>query len=165
LSWAPASDAETPVAGLSYNLSIGTTSAGLEVLPPMADLSNGFRLLPKMGNTQLKTSRTIKNLSPGKYYWRVQTIDNNFEGSDFTPLDSFYVGQIWTGNISADWNNGGNWLGGIVPDSLNPVEIPSVPAGGIFPVIDSDSKFTVKDLIINDGATIDITTADTLIVK
>ena len=42
LSWTAPADARTPAAGLSYNLRIGTTPGGSDILGPMADTATGL---------------------------------------------------------------------------------------------------------------------------
>ncbi|ETR68645.1 MAG: hypothetical protein OMM_10308, partial [Candidatus Magnetoglobus multicellularis str. Araruama] len=92
LSWSAASDAETiSSSGLNYNLYIGSTPGGTDILSPMAlPLSNGYRLLPARGHIQTLTT-TIKNLTVGTYYWGVQAIDTAFKGSEFSTGYSFTV--------------------------------------------------------------------------
>ena len=91
LSWGPSTDAQTPQGSLSYNLRIGTTSGGCDVVSPMANWENGFRKLPGIGNTSHQTYRAINELEPGDYYWSVQAIDQAFEGSAFSAEHSFTV--------------------------------------------------------------------------
>jgi len=64
LSWS-GSDAETlSSAGLNYNLRIGSTSGGNDILAPMAyPLSNGYRMIPERGMFQNLT--TTVNLPDG----------------------------------------------------------------------------------------------------
>jgi hypothetical protein len=90
-TWRRSSDHETPSKGLSYNLSIGTTKTGCEILSPMADLATGLRKVAKLGNVNQDTTWAIRNLLPGKYYWTVQAIDHSFAGSEFAPIDSFTI--------------------------------------------------------------------------
>jgi hypothetical protein len=90
LSWNAASDGQTPAAGLSYNLRVGTTPGGSDVVSPMAS-SGGFRRLPAIGNAGEHTSFTLANLPNGTYYWSVQAIDNSFAGSAFASEQSFTV--------------------------------------------------------------------------
>ncbi|KPA17730.1 hypothetical protein MHK_002052, partial [Candidatus Magnetomorum sp. HK-1] len=89
-SWSAASDSETiSSTGLNYNLRIGSTPGGMDILSPMAvPLSNGYRLLPACGSIQTLTA-SINNLSDGTYYWSVQAIDTAFEGSEFATENSF----------------------------------------------------------------------------
>ena len=53
-------------------------------MAPTSNLATGYRRVPEPGNTGHKTSRDLK-LPPGVYYWSVQTVDNGFSGSGFTP--------------------------------------------------------------------------------
>jgi len=83
LSWSKSSDNETPQNALTYNLRIGSSPGGADILSPMSNLNDGFRKVPSLGNTNHDTSWTINNLAEGNYYWSVQTIDNSFAGSNF----------------------------------------------------------------------------------
>ena len=92
LSWAQASDEQTPAGGLSYNLRVGANAGGFDVISPQADVNDGFRRLPQMGNVQARTSATLTNLMPGTtYYWSVQAIDTAFAGSSFASEQTFFV--------------------------------------------------------------------------
>ena len=92
LSWSQALDNQTAQAGLTYNLRVGrTTPNGVEIVSPLSNLANGFRRVPKIGNTNHRTSLAIKNLPVGIYYWSVQAIDNAFAGSAFAAERSFTV--------------------------------------------------------------------------
>ena len=90
LSWSAASDSKTPAAALTYNLRVGVTSGGSEVVSPMAS-SGGDRFLPQMGNAQERTIAILRDLPPGTYFWSVQAIDNNFAGSPFSAEETFVV--------------------------------------------------------------------------
>lgn len=90
--WRPAPDAESDTSGLTYNLCVGTTPEGGELLSPMSDTS-GYRQLPRRGNVgQALRWRLKKPLDEGLYYWGVQTVDQAFAGSPFT-TDCFFVGN------------------------------------------------------------------------
>ena len=84
--WPAASDEQTPAAGLTYNLRIGTTPGASDLLPSMS-LPSGFRQIVRSGNMDHALSFTlpISNILdlPG-VYWSVQAIDNTFAGSAFT---------------------------------------------------------------------------------
>ena len=80
-SWNAASDAQTPSAGLSYNLRVGTTPGGDEVSSAMA-AANGYRRVARLGNAGQRTSWTLA-MPPGPYYWSVQALDGAFQGSAF----------------------------------------------------------------------------------
>ncbi len=89
-TWAAATDPQTPSAGLSYNLRVGTTPGGSDVFATMSDTdangsngANGLRRLPAAGPIQ-GTSYTLQGLDPTrKYYWSVQAVDTAFAGSPF----------------------------------------------------------------------------------
>ncbi len=88
--WNRATDPQTPSPGLTYNLRIGTSLNGINTQSPMANLSNGYRKVVRLGNTNHDTSWTIKNLDTTQtYYWSVQAIDNSFAGSQFSAEQSF----------------------------------------------------------------------------
>ena len=83
LSWTEATDAQTPAAGLSYNLRIGTTPGGNQVTAGMANASSGYRRVAQLGNAQERTSWTVKLQRQGIHYWSVQAVDGAFAGSPF----------------------------------------------------------------------------------
>ncbi|MBI3855758.1 MAG: Ig-like domain-containing protein, partial [Planctomycetes bacterium] len=91
LSWNASTDTQTPAAGLTYNLRVGTTPGGQQVKAPMADLATGLRRIPASGNAQQNLSWTLKKLPPGTYYWSVQAIDNGFLASGWSAEASFTV--------------------------------------------------------------------------
>jgi PKD repeat protein len=82
--------------GVTYNLRIGTTPGGYEIVSPMADTKTGYRRIPANGNAQNNTSWFIKDLKPAvTYYWSVQAIDAAFKGGPWTPEQSFIMGDIY----------------------------------------------------------------------
>ena len=91
LNWGAAFDSTTATPGLTYNVMIGTSSNAIDVVSPHSNISSGLRKFAKMGNAQLDTTFLIKDLPKGTYYWRVQTIDNNFEGSAFSIEDTIVI--------------------------------------------------------------------------
>lgn len=91
LIWDKASDAQTPSNGLFYNVLIGTTKGGIDVVSPMSDITTGKRKIIGIGNANQNLKYDIQNLKPGKYYWSVQAIDNGYLGGSFAPIDSFIV--------------------------------------------------------------------------
>jgi hypothetical protein len=118
LQWQMATDLETPQAGLSYNLRVGKTPGGVDVVSPMADVQSGFRKIPAMGNVQENTSWTIHHLVPGRYYWSVQAVDNAFAGSLFGLERSFVVSDSTLVAIPRELNFGAVETGFSVVDSL-----------------------------------------------
>jgi hypothetical protein len=83
-SWSPASDAETPSDGLSYNLRVGTSPGAADIVSPMANASTGFRRVPSLlGNVNQNTTWEVFLPGPGPYYWSVQAVDGSSSGSSF----------------------------------------------------------------------------------
>ncbi|MBI2842607.1 MAG: hypothetical protein HYX78_04330 [Armatimonadetes bacterium] len=69
LSWSPPKDTETPAAGLSYNLTVGTTPGGSDVFSGMADGSGTLIRVVTVGRHSLATGdfaavRGILSLGP-----------------------------------------------------------------------------------------------------
>lgn len=83
ISWSDAVDAETPSAGLTYNIRVGVRPGGSEIASPMAHPFDGHRRIAAPGNVGPNTSWTFQNVSPGTYYWSVQAIDHGYIGSAF----------------------------------------------------------------------------------
>ncbi len=91
LNWQAARDAETNSNGLTYNLRMGKTPGGLEVVSPMAETATGYRKIVALGNANHQTRGIIKSLPDGTYYWSVQTVDHSFAGSAFAAERSFVI--------------------------------------------------------------------------
>lgn len=92
LLWDIATDTETPSAGLTYNLMVGTAPDGNDIISSMAVSSTGWRKVARQGNCWNRTFYQLNNLAEGVYYWSVQAIDNTFAGSTFAPQQSFTIG-------------------------------------------------------------------------
>ena len=90
-TWNNSIDLSTASQSLSYNIRIGTTPSGCEIVSPLADASTGFIRFPAPGNTGLANTFSLLNLPPGKYYWSVQALDNGFSGSGFAPEQTFQI--------------------------------------------------------------------------
>ncbi len=110
LDWNIAYDVETPAAGLTYNLRVGISPGGNEIVTPMISSTNGRRLIPVIGNVNQNLGWILKNLSNGTYYWSVQAVDNSFDVSGFAPEQTFTVQDT---NLS--------WINSVypTPNSLN----------------------------------------------
>ena len=80
MSWSAASDAQTPAAGLNYNIRVGTAPGLSDTFSGMA-ASNGQRRVLALGNAGHKLSWQIHNLPARAYYWSVQAIDGAYTGS------------------------------------------------------------------------------------
>ena len=92
LSWSGATDRQTPVEGLTYNLRVSREPGGVDIVSPMADPSTGVRFVSRRGNVGHNTSWALRGLPAGAYYWSVQAVDQTYSGGMFTPEASFTVG-------------------------------------------------------------------------
>ena len=93
-NWNKATDAQTPANGLSYNLRVGTTQGGQDILSPMSldtPENRGTRQLVGLGNVNENTRWQLKDLLPRKYYWSVQAIDTAWAGSPFATEGEFTI--------------------------------------------------------------------------
>lgn len=104
VEWGQGSDAETPVADLTYELRVGTAPGLSDLMTPQA-LADGRRRNSRAG-TQGYDRRTSFNTASwpiGKVYVSVQTVDGNYLGSPFsteavwektTPTSEFTISAI-----------------------------------------------------------------------
>ena len=77
--------------GFTYNLRVGTTPGGIDVVSPMADPGTGIRRIPALGNAGLLTNHVVTQLKGGTYYWSAQAINHSYIGSAFAPEQSFTI--------------------------------------------------------------------------
>jgi Concanavalin A-like lectin/glucanases superfamily/Bacterial Ig domain/FG-GAP-like repeat/Regulator of chromosome condensation (RCC1) repeat/Immunoglobulin domain/IPT/TIG domain len=89
LRWNPATDFETKANGLSYNIRIGTTPGGIDVVSPLADPTNGTRRVAALGNVGPTNRALLINLPQGTYYWSAQALDTTYGGSPFPTQDGY----------------------------------------------------------------------------
>ena len=85
LYWNPASDAETPAAALTYNVRLGTTPGGSQVLSALASPLTGHRHVVGPGNAGTCLWLPLNYLPRGPLYWSVQAIDGAYAGGPFAP--------------------------------------------------------------------------------
>jgi hypothetical protein len=83
VSWSAGQDQETPPVLLTYNLRVGRTPGGNEVVSAVIPAG--------LGNMGHAFSKVIRALPPGTFYWSVQTIDSGFAGSAFMPERTFTI--------------------------------------------------------------------------
>jgi len=91
LIWNRSTDEQTPKEKLTYNIRIGRSPQGVDVISPSSNIVNGYRQVPREGNVDTDTTLLIRNLPQGTYYWSVQTIDNTYAGSSFATEKSFTI--------------------------------------------------------------------------
>lgn len=100
LEWDAASDVETPAAGLSYSVRIGTKPGLGDVRSAVAEPDGGRRYVTGIGNAGPATRLSLRNLPAGTYYWSVQAVDHSFAGSPFAEEQSFSVAAGKDGEIT-----------------------------------------------------------------
>lgn len=91
LTWSGAVDGQSSVNGLTYNLRVGTTPGGVELVSPMADVVTGRRYMAAPGNLFHNTSWRLRDLGPGTYFWSVQAVDASLMGGPFAAEGSFTI--------------------------------------------------------------------------
>ncbi len=118
LTWNSQGDAETSSSALTYNVRVGTTPGGSDIVSPHV-LGNGKLTVPAMGNAQLGTTFNLKNLPFNTYYWSVQAVDNGYRGSTFSKEESFKVGpDVITGQVEISSASTITLIGAIDPKGL-----------------------------------------------
>lgn len=100
LDWSAAN----PATNVSYNLRVGTTPGGCDIVNPQSNTTNGFRRVPALGNAQLGTAARL-HLAPGTYYWSVQAVGANLAGGPFAPEATLEVAPPPALNISTAGTN------------------------------------------------------------
>jgi hypothetical protein len=91
LAWDKASDSKTNQNALTYNVRVGTTPGGNEILSCSSDEITGFRRIAQIGNAGTSLNYILKNLDPGTYYWSAQAIDQAYAGGLFADEESFTI--------------------------------------------------------------------------
>jgi hypothetical protein len=136
-AWNPATDAETPQAGLTYNLVVRDESGMPLYVPGMDHPFTGARLVPAMGNVQHCTTYTLGWLLPGEYTWSVQAVDSALCASPWPPpppppgVDADFVCGAMFANVTPQWpaedgGGGDDPLAGLASGSA------CTPSGGGF---------------------------------
>jgi len=88
-NWFPPADNQSPSNSLSYNLRVGTSLGGEDVVSPSAS-PGGLRRVVRFGAAGQTNSWTLEDPPvSGTYYWSVQAIDGSFAGSPFAVERSF----------------------------------------------------------------------------
>jgi hypothetical protein len=90
LSWGAATDAITPGNQLTYNVRIGTSSLGTQIVSPLANITTGWRKVAARGNVG-PCPGTCWKLPPGTYFWSVQAIDGAYAGGAWGAEQMFTI--------------------------------------------------------------------------
>jgi PKD repeat protein len=93
LKWEPSADNQSPYQTLTYNVRFGTSKNNFNLTPSHSS-ATGYLKIPAPGNAQLDTTYLLLNMPAGKYYWSVQSVDQVFKGSTWSPVDSFEVKNV-----------------------------------------------------------------------
>lgn len=88
LSWNPPAN-KPPRA--TYSVIIGTDPTGGQIVSPRADWASGARYRDHEGNAGYSPNYRLSYLEPGSYYWRVQTVDTQGNGSAWSEPQSFII--------------------------------------------------------------------------
>src|SRR5205085_12227036 len=91
LSWNAATDDNTPAKSLSYNVFLTRNDS---VMINSWSNTDGSRQRYVKGNTGYGSFFPLRNLPPGNYKARVQSIDNSYLGSSFSAEIEFGVGAV-----------------------------------------------------------------------
>ncbi|MFH1569511.1 MAG: Ig-like domain-containing protein, partial [Gemmatimonadota bacterium] len=87
LSWdRGADDGAPPAESLTYDLRVGTTPGGSDIVTGTGALGFG-----RLGSA---TSHRLSGLASGTYYWAVRTVDAGLSGSDWSAPGSFIVDTV-----------------------------------------------------------------------
>ncbi len=111
LKWKSVRTDETPYPALSYNVRIGSgpgkaDKTGIMANDTVTKPNAGYRRVVRMGNAQLDTTFSLKNLKKGTYYWSVQAIDNSFAGGTFAPEQTFVFNvDVQASSVNAVFKN------------------------------------------------------------
>ena len=81
--------AGNPDSALTYELKVGTSKNGTEVLSTVAN-ADGVRAVATTGNAESNTSWKL-NLPEGTYFAQVQAVDASYQGSEFSEIFEFAV--------------------------------------------------------------------------
>ncbi len=77
--------------GFTYNLRVGTTPGGSDIMAPNSDPATGFRRIVARGNVDHNESWTLTP-PDGDYFYSLQAIDGAFAGSAFKAEQPFTIG-------------------------------------------------------------------------
>jgi len=105
VSWNASTDDKTPLASLTYNLSLKNTVTGKWLYNPMAVMygtTNGWRKVAELGNVFTNRKWVLTGLPVGTYEWTVQAIDANFVGGSFANAKTFTIAATDVSEINSE---------------------------------------------------------------
>ena len=95
LSWTAPEDDHSSKNSLYYQIRVGTTAGGSDIMSVPVSKVNGVYKLLTSNTTLISGNSYYLELMPGKYFWSVMAIDNNYESSDFSTESSFSISYPW----------------------------------------------------------------------
>jgi hypothetical protein len=134
--WSDVSDAQTGKQAMTYNLQLGTSPNGVEVISPAVDLQTGFYRLARPGSLFSRSAATLRFLPYRTYYWSVQAVDASFAAGPFSDEKTFPLGtRIGYNDVAATTKNHSVQIDVLANDNQNagPLTIlppPSDPPNG-----------------------------------
>jgi uncharacterized protein (TIGR02145 family) len=97
LSWNITTDDNTPAKGITYNIKVGTTAGGIDIVTPMS-IASGIRKVTRNGNAFNNNFCTLHDLDTGTYYWSVQAVDASQHASGFSVQGLFKIYPLFVMN-------------------------------------------------------------------
>jgi hypothetical protein len=92
LTWEPPTDKESGT-NLTYNLRIGTSPGGTDVMSPASDLNKGNMFIPGIGSIAQPMWKNDTMLL-GTYYWSVQAVDHGYRAGRWAAEKSFSITRV-----------------------------------------------------------------------
>jgi len=110
-TWGAGTDDIDEPTSLSYNIRIGTSSGGNQLMSSSVPFNSS--------NVGQRLIREFNEIPHGTYYWAVQTVDGSGNTSDWSQEDTLFIARLVTSTQSlpgvyfstggwADYNNDGN---------------------------------------------------------
>ena len=85
-SWGTGSDDIDAAAGLSYNIRIGTSSGGNDLISSSVPYNSS--------NVGRRLIREFNEIPHGTYYWAVQTVDGSGNTSEWSQQDTLFIARL-----------------------------------------------------------------------
>jgi PKD repeat protein len=91
LHWDTVSDDHSRYGSVTYNIMVGTTPNGFDIISPLSNVETGKRYSFDKGNVGHAPLWKLNSIPNGIYYWRVQAIDNSLAASQFSEIGTFVI--------------------------------------------------------------------------